>query len=130
MRSKWPKDTPYYLTGEVDKAAHPFLDELGLGRVRPDLLVHRPGVMDRNHAIIEVKPASAVLAGLEKDFRVMSGFVRNFGYHRAIYLIFGEDSSDAVPLVMGQACEFPDLVPFDLWVHAAPGAAAERVVEA
>jgi hypothetical protein len=55
MRVHWSADTPYYLNGEVDKTGHSLLTELGVGRRKPDLLVHRPGDMIGNHAVIEVK---------------------------------------------------------------------------
>ena len=38
MRCRWPKDCPFVLNGEVDKAAHPTLMELGAGGYKPDLL--------------------------------------------------------------------------------------------
>ncbi|WP_143271608.1 hypothetical protein [Bradyrhizobium mercantei] len=55
MRRRWPEDGPFRLSGEVDKAAHPVLSGLGASYAKPDLLVHGPGDMRRNHAIIEVK---------------------------------------------------------------------------
>ena len=45
MRCCWPKGCPFYLNGEVDKAAHPILKQLGASYAKPDLLVHRPGYM-------------------------------------------------------------------------------------
>ena len=55
MRRRWPDDGPFRLNGEVDKAAHPVLSRLDASYAKPDLLVHGPGDMGRNHAIIEVK---------------------------------------------------------------------------
>ena len=55
MRSLWPPESPFYLNGEVDKRAHPILRELGADNAIPDLLVHQPGNMSGNHAVIEVK---------------------------------------------------------------------------
>jgi hypothetical protein len=59
MRVRWPTSTIYYLNGEVDKAAHPILRGLGIRLSKPDLLVHRPGDMSGNHAVIEVKASNA-----------------------------------------------------------------------
>ncbi len=52
MRLKWPEGCAFYLNGEIDKAAHPILSKLGAGYAKPDLLVHRPGYMSGNHAIM------------------------------------------------------------------------------
>src|SRR5882757_9488666 len=64
MRMRWPKDTPFYLNGEIDKAAHPILTEIGADFAKPDLLVHRPGYMSGNYAIVEVKSPGASSAGI------------------------------------------------------------------
>jgi hypothetical protein len=50
MRLRWPNGCPYYLNGEIDKAAHPILMQLGAAHAKPDLLIHQPGYMQlRNH---------------------------------------------------------------------------------
>ena len=63
MRLRWPTNTPFYLNGEIDKAAHPILRELGADFAKPDFLVHQPGHMSGNHAVIEVKTSSADAEG-------------------------------------------------------------------
>lgn len=78
LRSRWPKDTTYRLTGEVDKASHPILAEFGADRMKPDLLVHRPGYME-NYAIVEVKSAPPSAAGLRKDLATLSLFTSRAG---------------------------------------------------
>ena len=55
MRSNWPSQSRYFLNGELDKSAHPILRELGADHAKPDLLVHTPGYMAGNYAIIDVK---------------------------------------------------------------------------
>ena len=59
MRTLWPKGSTFRLNGEVDKRAHPILKGLGADHAIPDLLVHRPGTMKGNHAVIEVKKSTA-----------------------------------------------------------------------
>src|SRR5689334_4096228 len=59
MRLRWPLHGPFMLNGEVDKSAHPILSTLGASYAKPDLLVHGPGHMSRNYAIIEVKSLMA-----------------------------------------------------------------------
>src|SRR5438105_4632194 len=57
MRSRWPRHCSFSINGEIDKAAHPILRLLGADRTKPDLLVHQPGSMAGNYAILEVKSA-------------------------------------------------------------------------
>jgi hypothetical protein len=89
MRRRWPRDCPYCLNGEVDKAGHPILPKLGVDRAIPDLLVHQPGSMRGNYAIIEVKSSRATPAEIINDLKKLDLFIRNLRYQRAIYLVYG-----------------------------------------
>jgi hypothetical protein len=92
MRLRWPIEGPFQLSGEVDKTAHPILSQLGASYAKPDLLVHGPGDMGLNHAIVEVKSLMARPAGIRKDLKTLALFRADVGYARAIYLIYrGED---------------------------------------
>ncbi|WP_398473307.1 methionyl-tRNA formyltransferase-like protein [Tardiphaga sp.] len=124
MRVRWPESTEYYLNGEVDKAAHPILRRMGVGREKPDLLVHKPGYMSGNFAIIEVKSARSDNAGIYKDLCTLRLFLAQVGYRRAIYLHFGFDNDDIVSRVEQIASSFEKLPPIELWVHSRPGEAA------
>jgi len=53
MRSVWPEHSPYTLGGEVDKSGHRLIRGNGLDNAKPDFLVHMPGDMGGNYAIIE-----------------------------------------------------------------------------
>jgi hypothetical protein len=118
MRCRWPGDTEFYLNGEIDKAAHPILQQLGAAHAKPDLLVHRPGYMVGNHAIIEVKHSNASNDGIRSDLTKLSLFVRNVRYQRAIYLIYGE-GADAriVERIQNIAAGLGDLEPVEVWLH-------------
>jgi hypothetical protein len=59
------------------------------GRPKPDLLVHQPGSGEYNHAVIEVKSVAG--EDIQKDLETLSLFRNDFGYQRAIYLIYGPD---------------------------------------
>jgi hypothetical protein len=83
MRCLWPEECPFFLNGEVDKAAHPLLTTSGAAGRKPDLFVHQPGDMDRNHAIIEVKRAEFDREGFAKDLETLTLFV---------YLVYGEEA--------------------------------------
>jgi hypothetical protein len=126
MRKKWPKRTPYYLNGEVDKARHPILSELGI-LSKPDLLVHRPGYMEGNHAIIEIKHSRAANDGLEKDLDTLSLFLSKVEYERAILLIYGDKADDISNSIARIAATVKDLGKIELWLHQAVGQAAQHV---
>lgn len=121
MRKNWPTQSQYFLNGELDKRAHPILSELGADHAKPDLLVHTPGAMAGNYAIIEVKH-SAAPGGIRKDLETLSLFVRKVGYQRAIYLIYGrEANARGVGKIEAIADEFQDLVPIEVWLHSEAG---------
>jgi hypothetical protein len=121
LRRRWPPACPYVLNGEVDKRAHPILRKLGAEFSIPDFLVHIPGNMGGNHAIIEVKSANAPSAGISKDLTTLARFRDAVGYERAIYLFYGGVPMDSVERIIKL---LPKLPRIELWVHEAPKTAA------
>ena len=79
---------PYKLDGEVDKNAHPFIQ----GAKKPDFIIHVPGSMEKNLAVIEVKSTDAESNEIKQDIKKLKGFLEA-DYYRAIMLIYGDDSS-------------------------------------
>jgi hypothetical protein len=125
MRLRWPSACEFMLNGEVDKAAHPILRRLGVGGSKPDFLVHRPGQMRGNHAIIEVKPCVAARDGIGKDLKTLSNFVNHVGYRRAIYLIYGGlDIDRTLDKIREATVGIDSLAPVELWLHREVGTAA------
>jgi len=120
MRLIWPAHTEFYLNGEIDKAAHPILRTLGADRMKPDLLVHKPGYMTGNHAIIEVKSSKTSADGIRKDLETLTLFRGKVGYERAIYLIYGFEAAIVGERVMQIAGEFHELKEIELWLHQNP----------
>ena len=121
MRKNWPTNSQYFLNGELDKRAHPILRELGADYAKPDLLVHTPGAMAGNYAIIEVKHSMAA-DGIRKDLETLDLFVRKVGYQRAIYLIYGQEAkARGLERIEAIADEFEDLVPIEVWLHSEAG---------
>jgi hypothetical protein len=127
MRLRWPDGCEYVLNGEVDKRAHPILRDLGADLTTPDLLVHKPGSMSGNHAIIEVKSSRAGMAGIQKDLNTLSLFVRNVGYERAIYLVYGQISDALINRIRATAANTEALAPIELWAHPQVSAPAENI---
>jgi hypothetical protein len=124
MRLRWPPDSEFRLNGEVDKSAHPILSKIGIGRRKPDFLVHQPGYMEGNSTIIEVKPSHAGESGIAKDLKTLTLFINNAGYRRAIYLIYGYDAYERIPAVEEIATTTDPLAQTELWVHSEPGRSA------
>jgi hypothetical protein len=116
MRLRWPRDARFTLNGEVDKIAHPILSKLGAAYAKPDLLVHGPGNMSRNHAIIEVKSLMADHEGIRKDLNTLQLFRTEVGYERAIHLIYGSGRFNRVlGLVEWCAKEMGLAAPVEVW---------------
>lgn len=120
MRLRWPAHTDFCLNGEIDKAAHPILRTLGADRAKPDLLVHQPGYMKCNHAIVEVKSPEADARGIRKDLETLSLFKSKVSYQRAIYLIYGYEAAAVAKRVLRIAGEVQDLEAIELWLHQNP----------
>ena len=127
LRCLWPTDTPFYLNGELDKAAHPILRRLGADYAKPDLLIHQPGYMAGNHAIIEVKSSNAQNDGIIKDLKTLALFRERVNYQRAIYLVFGHEAEAAADRVRRCWNELGELPPIELWIHSAPSDPAREV---
>jgi hypothetical protein len=125
MRLLWPRPCAFALNGEVDKIAHPILSQLGADGYKPDFLVHTPGDMGGNHAVIEVKSADAAQRNCVKDLRTLALFRSKVGYARALYLIYGEDINDTlVTRIASTYLDMGERIPIELWVHQAPGTGA------
>ena len=120
MRMRWPSTSPFYLNGEVDKASHLILRDLNADTAKPDLLVHQPGCMKGNHAIIEVKTQRATPRGIKKDLETLSLFIKRVGYQRAIYLLYGSESSE-VAIKVEHIYNQKELAPIELWIHQEVG---------
>ena len=121
MRLRWPDNTKFYINGEIDKAAHPILRKLGADYAKPDLLIHKPGYMKGNHAIIEVKSAGANTKGIRKDLTTLSLYRSKVGYQRAIYLVYGYEANVAAERIIRMANESHKLATIELWLHQKPG---------
>lgn len=124
LRCLWPACTDFYLNGELDKSAHPILKSLGADYAKPDFLIHKPGRMAGNHAIIEVKTSKAQTDGIQKDLDTLALFLTSVQYKRAIYLLFGYDLERAVEKVFQVAKNIECPPSIELWLHSKPGHAA------
>lgn len=130
MRCLWPNGCPFWLNGEIDKQGHHVLAELGAARAKPDFLIHTPGDMDGNYAIIEVKPLGAARDDIFADLEKLCLFVNRVGYRRAIYLFYGYGAEDGTLARVREVYGLlDDPGPVEIWVHPEPGQPARCVIE-
>jgi hypothetical protein len=122
IRLRWPTNVRYRLNGEVDKRAHPYFEMLDVAEPKPDLLVHEPGA-GHNLAVMEVKTSTADASGIAKDLRTLSLFRSEFGYERAIYLIYGEPTDVLLERVRTASAEMKNHPSIELWLHPQVGRA-------
>lgn len=80
---------PFSLGGEVDKTGHPLFRDGPYPRAKPDLLVHEPGSMSRNLAVVEVKPATPSRADIGHDLGKLESFCDRAQYFRGVFLVYG-----------------------------------------
>ncbi|WP_336510538.1 methionyl-tRNA formyltransferase-like protein [Agrobacterium tumefaciens] len=126
MRLRWP-ETNLFLSGEIPKRGHEIIMASIESAVVPDFLIHEPGNMDHNHAILEVKSSQATGVGIRKDLATLDQFRVQVGYQRAIYLFYGGGID--LDLVWKLAAERPVQGPIEIWLHREPGNPAEQIAE-
>lgn len=133
LRERWPDGRPYSLSGEVDKQGHPQFRGNNLDGTKPDLLVHKPGDMNENAVIIEVKPINGRTEGIEKDLKTLTAFRSTANYQAGYLLIYGTNGSlQRVREIAERCTECVSSGEIDtglitLWHHASPGDAAQSV---
>jgi hypothetical protein len=128
LRVRWPHGAQHVLNGEVDKRGHPQLwVRPGMGPVVPDLLVHVPGTMQHNYAIVEVKPFPTRRRGIAKDLTTLTTFMLEWRYRRGIFLAYGGDPGACRDAVRNAARTVARLAPVEVWHHPVSGAPAVRL---
>ena len=129
-------DSQYRWGGEVDKAVNHHFAASGLPGYKPDLLFHRPGVMDGNILVVEVKMCRGILrSDWLNDLKKITALRRNGAYFRAyqrgIFLLVGGDLGciEHVRTVARQRMDdqVVDLALVDLFWHATAGQGAKIV---
>ena len=126
LRKDWNR-TDFVINGEVDKSAHPILEPLGAKKRKPDLLIHGPGDMAGNYAIIEVKPSTASNRGIRKDFETLSFFKGLGQYHHAIFLLYGSDARRVAMRTIEVFKAQSSFKGIELWIHEEPCKPAKRL---
>jgi hypothetical protein len=108
LRSIWER-FPFSLGGEIDKSGNPHFRDGPYAGAEPDLLVHVPGNMDENLAVVEVKSANVGLGGVREDLRKLNWFCANARYFRGILLVYSEAGEAERLTAMIRRAAPPDL---------------------
>ena len=122
-----PEEFPYSLGGWGNKTGYRFIRGKGLDNAKPEFLVHMPGDMGGNYAIIEVKPIKAVRREINKDIGTLSAFINDAEYFRAIYLVYGRDIDGNGLDIAQEECQICDARQIEIWYHPAPNQPATRI---
>jgi hypothetical protein len=85
--------------------------------------VHQPGT-GHNFAVVEVKADDASRDAIEKDLKSLTPFADEFGYQRAIYLIYGNNVLQTHRQAQILIGEIPGSKGIEIWLHSASGVAA------
>jgi hypothetical protein len=93
LRCVLPGDFPYVLAGETDKSGHPIIHK-AIGPYKPDLIVHQPGNMAANLAVVEVKPMNTATAQFKEDLDHLTLFLSEADYFGAIALVYGQANDE------------------------------------
>jgi hypothetical protein len=115
IREQLPSDFAYTLSGEINKAGHPFVAPY-CGEIIPDFLIHIPGNMRPmdNLAIMEVKTIEGanfyqVGKDLFKDIDTINCMTSlENGYYKGIILVFGsnhEEKKRAIEAIYRKRCD-------------------------
>ena len=106
LRSVLGNDFRYKLDGEVDKRLHPVI----IGNKIPDIIVHVPGEMERNLAVIEVKSVEGAqrhnMKELRQDLEKLRFFINEGQYYRGIMLIYGDGTQDIPKTILCEVTRF------------------------
>ena len=93
LRLAWD-DFPFNLGGEVDKSGHPHFEDGPYAQAKPDLLVHTPGNMEGNLAVVEIKPVNVGGGGIRDDLQKLTWFCENARYFAGIFIVFGHRGAE------------------------------------
>jgi hypothetical protein len=131
LRSRWPF-WPYSLGGEVDKRGHPLIRGGDLNNAKPDLLVHIPGSMENNLAVIEIKALRPIAlreeeTAIEKDVRKLIAFMENARYAAGFLLTFGADIGRILDYGQNFRRAGINIDMVELWNHAEPGTVPRQI---
>ena len=127
LQSLWPDALQRYsLAGEVDKASHPRITRTRAKNKKPDFIIHSPGNMDDNLAVIEVKRTTN-LTEVQKDMETLKFFKSDAGYQAGVLLLFGPSKAPWNLIRRAAEDEGVDLRDYIVLHHEVAGQAANRI---
>lgn len=102
LRCRWTDPlVGYTLGGEVDKRGHPLIRGNVLDNIKPDLIVHVPGDMSRNLAVVEIKAHLPERADIRRDVEKLAAFCdpSRGRYACGFFLVYGTPEGECATLV-------------------------------
>jgi hypothetical protein len=104
VRSNWPATLGRYsLGGEVDKRGHPLIRGNKLDNAKPDLIVHVPGDMEQNLAVVEIKSSLPTESEVRTDIEKLAAFCNDrLGRYDAGYFLVYGTKEEHVPVVLSR----------------------------
>ncbi len=96
LREMLPLEFNYELDGELDKKGQKLFHKLKMKYI-PDFLVHKPGDMDHNLTVIEVKQIrryNIKKKEISSDIAKLSRFIEEASYFRGIMLLYSDDLNE------------------------------------
>ena len=82
------------LHGEIDKSGHPIFRNF---EKNPDFVFHRPGSMESNVCVVEVK-GKLVTGDVNKDLTTLLTFVGRYEYQFGLFVCFGHEVEELRPI--------------------------------
>ena len=76
---------------EVSKQSHKIIIENFI----PDFIIHTPGTMSNNHAVIELKTTIKYTKGIVKDFCTLYKMLNEYEYKIGVWILINHDQNDA-----------------------------------
>jgi len=134
MRMHWPEEwtESFSLAGEIDKSRHPLIRGEFLDNAKPDLLIHKPGIMGNNLAAIEIKSLrerrqSDECTQFQRDLQKLAAFCNPpANYEQGFFIVFGEAGDRVRRYIQDlQHRTGRSFARVTLCHHARPGEAAE-----
>jgi hypothetical protein len=108
LRSGWGS-FPFSLGGEVDKSGNPYFEGGPYARAKPDMLVHTPGDMNRNLAVVEIKSIDVGIDGIRVDLQKLTWFCENARYFAGIFIVYGDAGADDILQQRIRQANAPDI---------------------
>lgn len=127
MRKIWPQDDTLVLHGDYDKSGSQFFGGTSVKGVKPDFLIHTPGIIDKNLLAMEVKAVTAKTKDVQCDLRKLSRMRSEANYFSTIFLMFGNNAKIRANKIKNLQPQWGFDSNLEIWAHENANEAAIRL---